>query len=106
MLKYYVFDADSTPEGLTEESVVTTVNPVTQFLMGELHRTLTQSVKKVVDGNPVLGGGWWPGLNDAARRAAQRAELWESVLKLVLCEGNDMGPTPFTTQTVGDLYFG
>ncbi len=102
--KYYVFDeAANAASGLVDtRDLITTVHPVIQVLQGQLQDTLSAQLKDLLA--PAVG--WFAPLRRAVHREIDASGLWKAVYKLVLCQGNPMGVSPFTQQTARDLYWG
>jgi len=102
--KTYVFDEEkNAATGLVDtQAMITTVHPVIQVLQGQLKTTLSAQMKELL--HPAVG--WLAPLRRSVDRQIDDFGLWKAVYKLVLCQGNPMGVSPFTTQTARDLYWG
>lgn len=102
--KTYVFDEKvNAASGLVDtQAMITTVHPVIQVLQGQLKNTLNAQLKEFL--HPATG--WLAPLRRAVEREIDASGLWKAVYKLVLCQGNPMGVSPFTTQSARDLYWG
>lgn len=47
-----------------------------------------------------------PGLERVLSSSLNADALWELSLKTVLCQGNELGVSPFVTRPVRDIYWG
>ncbi|GAB5030246.1 lysosome membrane protein 2 [Nannochloropsis oceanica] len=103
--KTYMFDeAANADTGLVDtQAMITTVHPVIQVLQGQLKNTLNVHLTELLQPS---AEGWLAPFRRSVERQIEASGLWKAVYKLVLCQGNPMGVSPFTTQTARDLYWG
>jgi len=114
---WYTFDAERTPPGISDQTMITQTNTVAMFLeyvVKEYESALQQGVEVIVDQVFANLEQQHPLLTKPLEKAKAAlegelasTELWEVVLKLTLCVAYpDSKPSPFYQRSAHDLYWG